>query len=113
MVASERFFKYIKELGAQTKSYLEQFPTKLPTHPPLVKVYRQKLTILRDCWSELHRYVKPAVDADTLNVPFALMEVFYKQLNELPKFPRGSPQNRPLKVTSKPAIKTDPEHHLL
>jgi hypothetical protein len=86
MVASERFFKYIRELGAQTKSYLEQFPTRLPAHPPLVKVYRQKLTILRDCWSELHRYVKPAVDADTLNVPFALLEVFYGRLNELPRF---------------------------
>ena len=48
MAASERFFKYIKELGAQTKSYLEQFPTKLPTNSPLVKVYRQKLTILRE-----------------------------------------------------------------
>jgi hypothetical protein len=86
MAASERFFDYIKQLGAQTKAYLEQFPTKLPTHPSLVKVYRQKLTILRDCWSELHRYVKPAVDADTLNVPFALMEVFNGRLNELPQF---------------------------
>jgi hypothetical protein len=86
MTASERFFTYIKDLGAKTKAYLEQFPTKLPTHPPLVKVYRQKLTILRDCWAELHRFVKPAVDADTLNVPFALMEVFYGRLNELPQF---------------------------
>jgi hypothetical protein len=88
MGASERFFAYIKQLGAETKAYLELFPTKLPTHPLLVKVYRQKLTILRDCWSELHRFVKPAVDADTLNVPFALMEVFNSRLNELPQFSR-------------------------
>jgi len=86
MAASERFFDYIKQLGDQTKAYLEHFPTKVPTSPPLVKVYRQKLTILRDCWSELHRYVKPAVDADTLNVPFALMEVLNRRLNELPQF---------------------------
>lgn len=86
MAASELFFEYVKQLGARTKEYLEQFPTKLPIHPPFVKVYRQKLTIIRDCWSELHRYVKPAVDADTLNVPFALMEVFNRRLNELPRF---------------------------
>jgi hypothetical protein len=86
MAASQLFFDYIKQLGARTKDYLELFPTKLPTHPPFVKIYRQKLTIIRDCWSELHHYVKPAVDADTLNVPFALMEVFNRRLNELPRF---------------------------
>jgi len=86
MAASKLFFDYIQQLGARTKEYLEQFPTKLPTHPPFVRVYRQKLTIIRDCWSELHHYVKPAVDADTLNVPFALMEVFNRRLNELPQF---------------------------
>jgi hypothetical protein len=86
MPASQLFFDYIKQLGARTKEYLEQFPTKLPTYAPLVKVYRQKLTIIRDCWSELHRYVKPAIDADTLNVPFALMEVFNTRLAELPEF---------------------------
>jgi len=83
---SRRFFQYIGHLGAKTKTYLSDFPSHIPSDPAFQPIYRQKLTILRGCWSELHSLVKPSIDADTLNVPFPLLAAFYKKLNTISRF---------------------------
>jgi len=83
---SDQFFAYITELGAKTKLYLSDFPAHIPRDPAFHRIYRQKLTILRGCWSEPHRLIKPSTDADTLNVPFPLLAAFYNKLNTLNHF---------------------------
>ena len=80
---SEEFFKYIRKLGDATKAYLCTFSKKMPQHPRLYKPYRQKLETIRAGWSELHRLIKPAVDADTLNVPYTLVEALTRRLRDI------------------------------
>src|SRR5689334_7715620 len=65
--ATEDFFAYISALADTTKAYLVDFPGHLPTSDFLKQIYRQKLTIIRDCWEQLHWFVKAVRDADTLN----------------------------------------------
>jgi hypothetical protein len=80
---SEEFFKYIRRLGDATKAYLNTFRDKMPQHPRLYKPYRQKLETIRAGWSEFHKLIKPAVDADTLNVPYTLVEALTKRLQQI------------------------------
>jgi hypothetical protein len=84
--ASTDFFDYIRELGKETKAYLADFAGSLPSHDLLRLMYRQKLTSLRSGWSELHRFVQPAAEADTLNTPFSLLQSFYRKLHRIPGF---------------------------
>lgn len=88
--SSNEFFEYIRELGKKTKDYLIGFPQNLPTHKLTRNVHRQKLTNLRRAWSELHQFLKPATDADTLNTPFSLLEALYKKSIRLPASTRWS-----------------------
>jgi hypothetical protein len=83
---SEKFFKYIRDLGDATKAYLNHFPAKKPQDARLYKHYRQKLETIRSGWFEFHQLIKPAVDADTLNVPYTLVEALTKRLNCIREF---------------------------
>jgi hypothetical protein len=83
---SIEFFKYIRELGDATKAYLNAFPAKAPRDPPLYQGYRQKLEIIRSGWFWFHLFIKPAVDADTLNIPHTLIEALTRRLNLIRKF---------------------------
>jgi hypothetical protein len=83
---SKRFFQYIRELGDATKAYLNVFPAKAPKDPRLYQDYRQKLETIRFAWFELHRLIKPAVDADTLNIPYTLVEALTSRLNRVRGF---------------------------
>lgn len=84
--ASDEFFEYIRDLGRKTKAYLEEFPKNLPTDDFLKLIYRQKLTALNDGWAELHQFVRPATDADTLNTPFSLLLAFYRKIHKITGF---------------------------
>jgi hypothetical protein len=83
---SVEFFDYIRELGDATKAYLNVFPAKAPTDKRLYQDYRQKLETIRSGWFDFHQLIKPAVDADTLNVPYTLIEALTKRLNCVPSF---------------------------
>ena len=48
--------------------------------------YRQKLEIIRSGWFWFHLFIKPAVDADTLNIPHTLIEALTRRLNLIRKF---------------------------
>src|SRR5580698_1059165 len=72
--ASKRFFKYIYALGEATKNYLAQFmssldPNLASSDPQDFYSQTRVIQILRFSWFELHRLVKPALDADTLHIP--------------------------------------------
>jgi hypothetical protein len=84
--ASDEFFEYIRELGKKTKQYLCDFPKNLPTNDVLRSMYRQKLKVLRDAWRELHAFLKPATDADTLNTPFSLLGALYHKFHGIAGF---------------------------
>jgi hypothetical protein len=81
--SSEDFFAYISELGKKTKEYLLDFPKNLPVNDKLKIIHRQKLTTLRGAWSELHQFIKPATDADTLNTPFSLLGALYQKFHRI------------------------------
>jgi hypothetical protein len=76
--ASKRFFKYIHSLGKATKDYLAQFVSSLDPNlasadPQDFYSQTQVIRTLRHSWFELHQLVKPALDADTLHVPYPLV----------------------------------------
>jgi hypothetical protein len=85
--ASRDLLSYISDLASKTKLYLDLFPTQLPTSSELLKqVYCQKLSTLRKAWTDLHGYVKPSIDADTLNTPFSLLLAFYQKFQKIAGF---------------------------
>ena len=43
---------------------------------------------IRSGWYELHQYVKPAVDADSLSIPFPLLNALRNKVSQLPGFER-------------------------
>jgi hypothetical protein len=76
--ASKKFFKYIHLLGEATKNYLAQFvssldPNLASSDPQDFYSQTQVIRTLRHSWFELHQLVKPALDADTLHVPYPLV----------------------------------------
>src|SRR5216683_4561174 len=85
---SIQFFNYIRELGDATKAYLNTFPSKAPKDNRLYQNYRQKLETIRSGWFDLHQLIKPAVDADTLNAPYTLIEALTRRLNRIHGFER-------------------------
>ena len=80
---SKDFFKYVRDLGDATKAYLNVFSEKAPKDPRLYQGYRQKLETIRSAWFEFHQFIKPAVDADTLGMPYPLVEALTRRLNQI------------------------------
>ena len=83
---SLEFFAYVQELGLATQAYLNVFPSKAPHDMRLYQGYRQKLETIRLGWFAFHQLIKPTVDADTLNIPYTLVEALTKRLNLLNGF---------------------------
>jgi hypothetical protein len=84
--ANKKFLSHIAELGTATKEYLSSFPSKLPNSPADYKVYRQELATLRGAWSEIHKRVKPAGDADLLHLPAPLICGLLRKLRSAAEF---------------------------
>ncbi len=80
---SKEFFKYIRDLGDATKAYLNIFSEKAPKDSRLYQDYRQKLETIRSGWFEFHQFIKPAIDADTLSMPYPLVEALTRRLNQI------------------------------
>jgi hypothetical protein len=80
---SKEFFRYIRGLGDATKAYLNIFSEKAPKDPRLYQGYRQKLETIRSAWFEFHQFIKPAIDADTLGMPYPLVEALTRRLNQI------------------------------
>jgi hypothetical protein len=80
---SQKFFEYIRDLGDATKAYLNTFSEKAPKDPRLYQDYRQKLETIRSGWFEFHQFIKPAIDADTLSMPYPLVEALTRRLNQI------------------------------
>src|SRR5229473_6928652 len=67
--SSARFFQYVKQLADATKRHLADFPPKNLETVTETEFHeaRDELFIIRRVWKQLHQFIKPASDADTLN----------------------------------------------
>jgi hypothetical protein len=83
--SSERFFKYIVELGQATKAYVKDFPGGR-TQPPQFLDLRDDIAALRGSWQFLHLFVKPALDSDTLHLPTSLIQGLIERFREIPDY---------------------------
>jgi hypothetical protein len=72
---SRRFFAYVSTLGIETQRHLEIFPDyhAKSTHEAAASSKRQDLVSLKNAWEHLHKYLKPAIDADSLHLPGPLI----------------------------------------
>jgi hypothetical protein len=84
--SSARFFRHIDQLAAATKKHLVAFPADdvdTASEDGFHQTRDELLTIRRG-WQELHQFIKPAVDADTLNQPSALVSAMLSRAKKLP-----------------------------
>ena len=76
-----KLIKYIGQLSRASERFLLGFeiPTGT-TDPEEYRKKRQLLKLVRSTWKKLHMYVQPAVDADSLHVPSALIELLTRRV---------------------------------
>ncbi len=84
--SSTRFFDQIDQLATATKKHLASFPTNdvdTATEDEFHQT-RDELRTIRRAWQALHQFIKPAVDADTLNQPSALVSAMLNRAKNIP-----------------------------
>ncbi len=84
--SSARFFQYVKQLAVATKKHLAGFPSEnleTATEDEFHETRGEVFTIRR-VWKQLHQFIKPASDADTLNQPTALVSAMLERTRQLP-----------------------------
>ena len=80
------FLTYIDNLSETTILYLDRFAENLPQDSGLYHFDRQKLSEIRSGWTMLHQFVKPAADADTLQVPLSFIHWLTLRLRSVPGY---------------------------
>jgi hypothetical protein len=85
---SREFFMHIGELGRRSLTYLQTLPTKIlnQKYSQIAASNRQKLLQLKSDWENLHQYIQPALDADTLHLPTPLIAALHERLHEIGKW---------------------------
>jgi hypothetical protein len=84
--SSSRFFDYVVSLAEGTKKHITGFERHAEDDDDDFLEARTELWTLRTAWRELHQFVKPSVDADTLNQPTAIVAALVSRLHELRSF---------------------------
>jgi hypothetical protein len=84
--SSSRFFEYVSHLAERTKTHISDFERHATDDPEEFVEARTELWTLRAAWRQLHEFIKPSVDADTLNQPTALVAALVDRLHELKGF---------------------------
>jgi hypothetical protein len=92
--ASRKFFDYIYSLAGATKAYLALFvstldPSLASSDPQDFYSQTQVIRTLRDSWFELHQLVKPALDADTLHIPYSLVHALTRRFRRITGFDKA------------------------
>ena len=84
--SSARFFRYVEQLATATKNHLAGFPPEnLETaSEDEFHEMRDELFTIRRVWKQLHQFIKPASDSDTLNQPTALVSAMLERTRKLP-----------------------------
>jgi hypothetical protein len=84
--SSERFFRYVSQLAAATKSYVQRSVAASNKSAGEYFGLRSEIATLRSSWRFMHRFVKPVLEADTLRLPMPLLVGLLKRLRETPRF---------------------------
>jgi len=84
--SSSKFFEYISHLADCTKQHILGFDSHADDDAEGFIEARTELLTLRNAWRELHQFIKPSADADTLNQPTAMVAALVDRLHELPGF---------------------------
>ena len=84
--SSSKFFDYISHLAGCTKIHIADFERHAEDDDEGFVEARTELCTLRAAWRELHQFVKPSADADTLNQPTAMVAALVNRLHELKGF---------------------------
>lgn len=85
LTSSERFFNYISALASATRRHVEGWQNGRGTITQLLNL-RSEIATLRAAWTFLHRFVKPALDADTLRIPSPLISGLISRFREISAF---------------------------
>ena len=88
---SREFFEFISGLGLATKDHVARLSRDLDaallaSNPTDFSLRAQELVTLRSSWFELHKFIKPAADAHTLESPVPLLTAMTARLRGLPEF---------------------------
>jgi hypothetical protein len=73
--STKKLLTYIKKLAGKSLEFLAAFNAADSGDPDSFREKRELLWLIREAWTTLHKYVQPAVDADTLNVPGELVRL--------------------------------------
>jgi hypothetical protein len=89
--SSEEFFTYIIELGQATKNHVSDLVERLNAHllasnPADFHRQAREIATLRFSWYRLHKFIKPALDAHTLESPFGLVDFLTQRLRQVKGF---------------------------
>jgi len=81
--ATNDFLSYVAELGKSSDLFLQSL-VAVAQDPFMSAVDRQSLLTIRDFWRDIHEFVKPSRDADTLHSPVELIEQLEDELSRIP-----------------------------
>ena len=83
---SFKFFQHVGKLAAASKSHLLSFDVGKAesANDDDFHEMRDELRTIRSAWKELHKFIKAAIDADTLNQPSALISFMVARMRQLP-----------------------------
>jgi hypothetical protein len=84
--SSSKFFEYISRLADCTKQHILDFASHADDDAEGFVEARTELLTLRNAWRELHQFIKPSADADTLNQPTAMVAALVDRFHELRGF---------------------------
>jgi hypothetical protein len=81
--AADDFFIFVNELATSCRDYIADWKV---ADADEFEHKRPELEEIRGHWRELHKLIKPAFDADTLQVPSAVVDGIARRFQELPDF---------------------------
>lgn len=79
--AANEFFEFVSELAQTCRDYIVDWKV---ADADEFEHKRPELEEIRGHWRELHKLIKPAFDADTLQVPSAVVDGIARRFQELP-----------------------------
>ena len=79
--AANEFFKFVNALATTCRDYIADWKV---ADADEFEHKRPELEEIRGHWRELHKLIKPAFDADTLQVPSAVVDGIARRFRELP-----------------------------
>jgi hypothetical protein len=81
--AAVRFLEYVSSLAASSKKHLSSWSV---ADDEEFEDRREELGTIRAAWRELHKLIKPSLDADTLQVPLAVVDGIVRRFQEIPGY---------------------------